>query len=104
MTKFTLTVTLQLSGVDTDVTRDLDANYPLTYTLGIAQPSKLVAVADTGTCTFALRNGNNNSARTAGYYSLWHASKRTGFDFNCAVKVYLNFGGGGDFPVWVGRL
>jgi len=98
------TIELELAGLGlgwTDVTADLtDADIVLDYGIKSNRPD--VRVCGTGTLTFQLRNDDGNSGGTLGWYSPFHASRRSGFNFGIRVRYTTQYFG---VPYrWMGRL
>jgi len=62
---------------------------PIVCEYGIRDEGPQARVADPGYLTFTLDNSALNSGGVAGYYSLFHASKRSGFDYNIPVRFSL---------------
>jgi len=90
----TVAVEVELSGVgggwtDLRAGNDVFAGAGLTITHGIQGSSPIDRVANTGTATFALRNGTFNSAATLGYYSPQHASVRAGWGLGIGCRVRI---------------
>lgn len=92
---------LFLSGSWTDVSADLtDSNIVLDY--GIRSNLPEDRVAGTGQLTFGLRNGTDNSAHQAGYYSPYNANRRAGFQHGLRCQLVLAYSG--QTIYWTGRL
>ena len=60
---------------------------------GIRGAGPLDRVAETGTLRFNVDNSERNSAKTLGYYSPEHPSRRPGWQFNIAVRYSVTFDG-----------
>ena len=90
-----LEVELELNGVGngwTDVSADLMLNPPPSVDYGIPGAGPLDLTAETGRFSFALNNGQGNSANLLGYYSPEHANVRSGFALGIGVRcrTYAN--------------
>jgi hypothetical protein len=104
MSDYAYTVEMQFaSGTWTDVSADVFARDGITVERGIFSRGASARVAEPGSCTFTLNNSAGNSAGLAGYYSLFHANRRTGFGYSIPVRFTLADAGGSTVQ-FVGRL
>ncbi len=94
--KPTVLVEVELSGVGNGWTnlgqtgdRDVESAAGWVVRRGIPGGGPDDNVAQTGTFTFTLNNSTGNSARTLGYYSPYHASKRTGWGLGIRCRLRL---------------
>jgi len=94
--KPTVLVDVELSGVNNGWTnlgqtgdRDVESSAGWVVRRGIAGGGPDDNVAQTGTFSFTLNNSAGNSARTLGYYSPYHASKRTGWGLGIRCRLRL---------------
>ena len=79
----------ELNGADqgwTDLTADLAMTPEPSIEYGIPGSGPMDLVASPGRMTFALLNGNNNSAGLMGYYSPQHVNLRSGFALGMGVR------------------
>ena len=90
-----VTVEIELSGVGGGWTTlsDVAAQPGIRASYGIQGNTPRDRVASTGTMSFQLRNGPNNSAATLGYYSPDHASKLSGWQIGIGVRLVIVYGG-----------
>lgn len=88
----------------TAVTSDLLARSPVRWSHGIFNQAPDGLLARPGMMTFALDNSERNSATTAGYYSPFHGSVRSGFRHGIKVRLKVDPGGGAARYVFNGRL
>lgn len=71
-----------------DFSGDLDAaSAPLVLSYGIQGVGPNDHVAGPGTLTGSLKNGQDNSAATIGYYSRFHSSRRSGWDLGIRLRL-----------------
>lgn len=83
-------VELELAGVGagwTDVTDDVELNTGLAIRRGIQSGAPGNLVASIGTVQFVLDNSERNSAGLLGYYSLYHANKRSGWAMGIGCRI-----------------
>ena len=73
-----------------DITEDMQ--YPVKAQYGIRGNGLNDRVARTGVLQFGLRNGQNNSSGTVGYYSPGHASVREGFAPGLPMRLTITDG------------
>lgn len=99
-------VWLELSaGVFTDVTADvITSGRSISGKRGNGRGGPTDLMADIGTLEFWLRNDDENSAHTRGYYSPYHASVRTGFKRGIGVKVIAVTLDHASHSVWRGKI
>jgi len=93
--KPTVGVDVELSGAGagwTDISTDVLRDETVTIVRGIRGSSPIDAVAGAGTASFAVRNDALNSAHVLGYYSLYHANKRTGWRLGIGCRIRLDGG------------
>jgi hypothetical protein len=103
-----LFVEVELDGVGhgwtnlkTDVLRDVGIH----CRLGIGGNGPTDRVAVPGTVTFGLNNSEQNSARTLGYYSPFHADRRPGWALGIRCRVRLQHPATGDITtMFVGKI
>lgn len=101
---YTYTIEMQFTaGTWTDVSADVWARDPVTVERGIFSRGPTARVAEPGSCAFTLNNSASNSAGLAGYYSLFHTNKRSGFGYSIPVRFTLTDSGGSTVQ-FVGRL
>jgi len=79
-------------GIWTDVTEDV-AGSLIKFDYGIHDNDPLSRVAEPGEISFAMKDGSNNSAGLAGYYTPGHANVRTGFAPGIQVRLYIEYEG-----------
>lgn len=87
----TVVVEVELSGVGggwTNIAVDVCAAPGLVIRRGIRGSGPQDLVAQVGTATFCLRN-DTRTGKPLGYYSLYHASKRTGWALGINARVRL---------------
>lgn len=102
MSVFTYTLEMQFtSGTWTDVSGDVLGSVRVER--GIFSRGAAARVAEPGSCTFRLNNDTGNSAGLAGYYSLFHTNRRSGFGYSIPVRFTLTDEGGSTVQ-FVGRL
>jgi len=65
-----------------------DVILPFEFTRGIKQSSVVKRIADVGTLSFSLNNGENNSVATLGYYTPGHDDSLSGWDVGLRVRLY----------------
>lgn len=75
------------------VLTDVRTIEPPAWRYGISGSDPSDRIADAGVMTFALNNGEWNSAHTLGWYSPLNAVKRGGFDFNIPVRMLITYAG-----------
>ena len=91
----TTTVEVELSGVGggwTDISTDLTTD-PITFEYGIRSYRPEDRCASAGPIRFGLRNDSQNSGSQLGYYSPYHASRRTGWAKGARVRVKQVYSG-----------
>lgn len=87
----TVAVELELSGVGggwTDISDYLVAQSTLVIRHGILSSAPTALLAGTPTCLFTLRN-DPHTAGGLGYYSLYHANKRSGWGLGIGCRVRM---------------
>lgn len=91
--------------VDTwdDISEDSAERKGFSHSQGINGFGPTALVASPGKLTNYLNNSAQNSASTAGYYSLDHASKRFGFEQAVPIRVKYTYDGS-DAYKWRGRI
>jgi hypothetical protein len=85
-------VELELNGSGagwTDVLRDVIIDEWISIRHGIDGSGPADLVARTGTAAFVLNNSASNSAGLLGYYSLYHANKRSGWGLGIGCRIRL---------------
>ena len=98
------TVEAEFSGVGggwTDITADVTDD-PIAFEYGIRGYRPEDRCASAGPIRFNMRNDANNSGAQLGYYSLFHASKRSGWAPGIRVRVKQTYGGATRYKL--GRL
>ncbi len=75
----------------TDLAADVVTKVKLNYGVSGYLPTE--RMAQPGRLTFALKNGENNSAGLLGYYSLGHANARANFKLGRATRLKIAYGG-----------
>lgn len=73
----------------TNIAADVVIQDDLRCRIGIDGSGPADLVAGTGTLTFSLRNDAGNSAHLLGYYSPYHANKRSGWGLGIGCRVRL---------------
>ncbi|MBP8275084.1 MAG: hypothetical protein KAY59_11670 [Acidobacteria bacterium] len=104
MSAYTYTIEMQFtSGTWTDVSGDVFKHGGIRVERGIFSRGAAARVAEPGSCSFTLNNSATNSAGLGGYYSLFHANRRTGFGYSIPVRFTLTDAGGSTVQ-FIGRL
>ena len=104
MSAYTYTIEMQFtSGTWTDVSGDVFKHGGIRVERGIFSRGAAARVAEPGSCSFTLNNSPTNSAGLGGYYSLFHANRRTGFGYSIPVRFTLTDAGGSTVQS-IGRL
>ena len=107
-TKPTPAIEVELGGVGagwTDITSDVLRSPDVIIRHGIQGSGPGDHVASTGTARFSLDNSTQNSAATLGYYSLYHASKRSGWALGIGCRIRLQDPNTGTiYTRFVGRI
>jgi hypothetical protein len=86
-----------------DLSPDLRRGEGVRAGYGIRGLTAVDRVASTGTLSFALNNGENNSAQTSGYYSPDHANVKPGFKTGVPVRLKITYSGT-TYYKWRGTL
>lgn len=92
----TLEMQAELSGPGNgyvDIAADVQRVPSISIDYGISGAGPLDLVASTGRMTFALNNGQGNSANLIGYYSPDHANCRTGWALGIGVRLVYRLAG-----------
>lgn len=86
-------IAVQLAGSSTwtNLVTDTVAIEQLRIDRGIPGNRPDDCLAKSGTCSFTLRNDAGNSGTTQGWYSPIHASVRTGWTYDIALRVYSSY-------------
>jgi len=99
----TSVVQMYLGGGWTTVSTDVRTAVQIVADYGIKGTTANDRIGNGGTLDYGLDNSASNSAATVGYYSLLHASKRTGFDLNIPVRWQLSYLGSSAYKFY-GKL
>lgn len=104
----TLFVEVELAGVAsgwTNLASDVLRPYGVRITRGIRGSGPTDRVASTGTAKFVLNNSDRNSGAKLGYYSPYHANKRTGWalGINCQIRL-VDPSDGSNHVMFSGRI
>lgn len=104
----TYSVEVELNGVGggwTNLQADTLREFGIIIRHGISGSGPGDLVAGTGTAQFALNNSARNSAGAVGYYSLYHASKRSGWALGIGCRIRLQDPNTGTtYTRFVGRI
>lgn len=83
---------------------DVRTSEPIVLDYGIKGVTPADRIANAGSLSFALNNGEWNSAGTIGYYSPAHPDHRDGFDLNVPIRMVLTQNTQAPFYKFYGRL
>lgn len=75
------------------ILRDVRTLDPVVLEYGIRGSDPTDRVAEAGELTFALNNGDWNTAQVLGWYSPLHAQRRGGYQFDIPTRLTLVYGG-----------
>lgn len=94
MEQFTsIKIEAYISGSWVDIWDDVLHSPPPSWNMGIMGNSPLDRVGDPEVFKFSLRNGEDNSAATLGYYTPGHPDCRSGWDVGIPVRLYFEYEG-----------
>lgn len=88
-----ITFEAYLSGVWTDITSDVCIDPSPKWNMGIMGNSTLDRVGDPEELTFALKNGQSNSAGLLGYYTPTNQNCRTGWGVGVPIRLSFSYAG-----------